>query len=107
MKSKSKSQHTAGPDQFLPGFGDHAVGAVPPEVGDAENDLFQKSSVGWWIERSEHQKLDAAGLPVGFRYKLLYRSKAFGSGVGADTRRQFLALADLLNRHPHFRSSPP
>jgi hypothetical protein len=100
MKSKSKTRHAAGPDQFLLGFGDDEIGAAHPEYGDAENALFQKSSSGWWIQRSEHQTLNAAGLPAGFRYKLMHRSKAWGSGIGADTRRQFLALVDLLNRRP-------
>jgi hypothetical protein len=100
MKSKSKKRHAAGPDQFLLGFGDDEIGAATREASDAENVLFQKSSVGWWVERSEHQKLDRDGFPVGFRYKLKQRSTTRDSGVGADTRRRFLALADLLNRHP-------
>jgi hypothetical protein len=99
MKSKSKTQHAAGPDQFLPGFSDDelqpAAASGAPDAADA---LFQKSSSGWWVQRSEHQTLNAAGHPAGFRYKLMYRSQAFESGVGADVRRQFLAVADLLNR---------
>jgi hypothetical protein len=100
MKPKSKTRHAAGPDQFLFGLGDDEMGAATREASDADNVLFLKSSSGWWVKRSEHQKLNSDDYPVGFRYELKQRSTTMDSGVGADTRRRFLALPDLLNRRP-------
>jgi hypothetical protein len=100
MRPKSKTRHAARPDQFLFGLGDDEMGAATREASDADNVLFLKSSSGWWVKRSEHQKLNSDGYAVGFRYELKQRNTTMDSGVGADTRRRFLALADLLNRQP-------
>ena len=92
-----KSSIAASSEAFLPGL-------APPEVGvDPPSRQHDTTSSDWWVRRSAHQVMNAAGQPVGYRHQLMHGHKIIKSGVGADCGRTFRQQAEFLNTRDELR----
>jgi hypothetical protein len=87
-----KSYNDASSEAFLPGLSPSDGGAGSP---GHQSDTISRT--GWWVRRTDRQKLDAAGQPAGYRHQLMHGRKVISTGVGADFARTIQQQADFQN----------
>lgn len=97
MRSSKSIRRTAPTIASTEGY---IPGLAPLECGtETPGHHLASPSSGWWVRRSAHQNINAAGQPIGYRHQLMHGRKVISFGVGADCARTFQRQADYQNTH--------